>query len=837
MGGLLITLKDKIKSGLSSEDALKSLSNEGFNELSAEKSRTKLIILSEILKEPMFLLLLIAAILYLILGDLQEGLMLLGFVVVTLSFTFYQEGKTEKAIEALRDLTSPRALVIRDSKQLRIPSREIVIQDIILLNEGDRIPADGKVMSSTDFLVNESLLTGESIPVDKNISDNEVPLVYAGTLVVAGHAIIQITATGVKSEIGRIGDSLNIIKAEKSTLSKQTSVLVRQITILSIVISFLLVLIYGLIYQNWLQAVLAGIALAMAMLPQEYVVVMTLFPALGAWRLSKQNVLTRRLPSIETLGAVSVLCVDKTGTLTENKMSVTAMYNQKLESLKLDNSHVLELPESFHSLIELSILASAENPFDPMEKAFHELGNKFLVNTEHLHHDWKLVQEYGLTQELRAMAHVWKSTKGQSYAVAAKGSPEAIIELCHLEKLDKNLIEEKVNLMASSGLRVLGVAEAIYKGENFPDSEHDFEFHFIGLLGIADPLRSEIVSSVEDCHAAGIKIIMITGDYALTAKKIAEEAGLTVDLVLTGDLISEMSDEELQQKMKTINVCARISPQQKLRIVEALKANGQITAMTGDGVNDAPALKAAHVGIAMGERGTDVAREAASLILLDDNFSSIVKAIKLGRRIFDNIQKSMTYILAIHIPIAGMALLPILFKLPAMIFPMHIAFLELVIDPACSLAFENEPEEENIMNRPPRDTNALLMSGRVLTTALLQGFGALILVFAVYYFGIQKMSEADARASAFVVMVISNLSLIFSNRSRHMKLLTSFKLKNNTLWTVAIVTCLFLIAVLYIPFLQEVFRFSSLTFFQFSLSIVIGLLSIIWFELVKFFTA
>jgi Ca2+-transporting ATPase len=826
-------MEQLIDKGLSQEQALKNFNADGANEIANGKKRSIFSMLAEIFLDPMFLLLFIAAILYLFLGELQEGAILLGFVIVSLLFTLYQEGKAERAIEALRDLTSPRSLVMREGVTTRIASRAIVKDDLVILSEGDRIPADGEIISLHELQVDESLLTGESLPVLKNKNGDELPRVYSGTLVVRGHGTARIMATGPRSKIGIIGKDIGELKTEKSPLNKQVSKLVTKLTIISISFSLFLIFAYGIIYHNWLQAVLSGIALAMAILPQEYVIVLTIFPALGARRLSKIQVLTRKLAAIETLGAVTVLCVDKTGTLTENSMTVTRLYVPNQAQLTILDNKTPCLPDAFHTLIELSILASEIRPYDPMEKAFHQFGQLQLDGTEHLHTNWELVREYGLTPELRAMSHVWKKVEGDEYVVAAKGSPEAIIDLCHLPEEEKNKIAEEINVMAQAGLRVLAAAEARFSGENFPPIEHDFVFKFSGLLGLSDPLRPEVVKSVEHCHEAGMKIVMITGDYPVTASSIAAQAGLSIDKILTGDLITNMSDEQLQSEMKTVNVCARISPEQKLRIVQALKANGEITAMTGDGVNDAPALKAAHVGIAMGQRGTDVARETASLILLDDNFISIVKAVQLGRRIFDNMQKSMTYILAIHIPIAGMALIPVLFGMPAMLFPMHIAFLEIVFDPACSLAFENEPEELDVMKRPPRDTNAILLGGRTLVTSLLQGFGTLLLVMGVYIWTQHYFSEQFARTFSFSVLVIANLSLIFSARTHRSQFFSLLIFTNSVLWMVVGISILFLLLILNIPFLAALFRFVPLPFAYMALALLLGVSSIIWFEVVK----
>ncbi len=830
------------ETGLSATEAARRLAEDGPNALPGGQRRTWLTIVWETAREPMFLLLLAAGTLYLVFGELQEGLILFGFVLVTLGLTLYQEGKTERAIDALRDLTSPRALVIRDGKRERIAGRDVVRDDWVVLAEGDRVPADGVMVAGSNLQVDESLLTGEAVPVSKIVAAGEpapvrpggddTPFVYSGSLVVAGQGTARVTATGPRSEIGRIGTALGALETERSPLQKQTAKLIRTLALLALGMSLLLVLVHGLMRGDWLAAVLAGIALAMAMLPEEYPVVLTVFPALGAWRLSKEKVLTRRVNAIETLGATSVLCVDKTGTLTENRMTVARLYAGG-DNRVVNAEAAAELPENFHALVEFSILASAADPFDPMEQAFQRLGQHFLEKTEHLHRDWTLAHEYGLTPELRAMSHVWKAVDSAAYVVAAKGAPEAIVDLCHLGAAAQATIAAALDAMATDGLRVLAVARARFEGEDFPTVEHDFEFEFVGLVGLADPLRAEIPDAVRQCREAGIRVVMITGDYPATARAIAQQAGLDVDEVLSGDTLAAMSDTELQARMKAVSVCARIAPEQKLRIVQALKADGEIAAMTGDGVNDAPALKAAHVGIAMGGRGTDVARESAALVLLDDNFASIVRAVRLGRRIFDNMQKSMSYILAVHVPIAGMALLPVLLGFPALLFPMHIAFLELIIDPACSLAFENEPAEADSMQRPPRDPDAPLFGGATLWLALLQGIGVLGVVMGAYGWADGRLSETEARAFAFTTLVIANLALIFSNRSRTRSLLASLRAPNPILWIVTAVTLGFLALSLYLPSLSGVFRFAPLPLAELAVAFGLGLASVAWFQVLK----
>jgi Ca2+-transporting ATPase len=558
------------ESGLSAAQAAQRLTKDGPNALPGGQRRSLLSIAVETVREPMFLLLLAAGTLYLVFGDLQEGLTLFGFVVVTVALTLYQEGKTERAIEALRDLTSPRALVIRDGQPQRIAGRDVVRGDLLKLSEGDRVPADALLVTADGVRADESLLTGEAVPVGKRVASpdelaatpkpaetarvapggDELPTVYAGTLIVQGNALARVTATGERSEIGRIGAALGTVENERSPLQKQTARLVRNLALLALALSLALVLVHGLIKGDWLQALLAGIALAMAMLPEEYPVVLTVFPALGARRLSKEGVLTRRINAIETLGATTVLCSDKTGTLTENRMTVTHLAAGGIDlknRLALDTLPQGQLPEAFHSLVEVAILASVVDPFDPMEKAFHQLGERFLADTEHLHRDWRLVQTYALSPALRAMSHVWAAAGDGAQTVATKGSPEAVMDLCHLDDAQKAHVASAVDELAASGLRVLAVARGSFAGQDWPANEHDFDFEFIGLLGLADPVRPQVPSAVAECRAAGIRVVMITGDYPATARAIAHQAGLAErdGDVLSGDEIATLSDDAL----------------------------------------------------------------------------------------------------------------------------------------------------------------------------------------------------------------------------------------------------------------------------------------------------
>jgi Ca2+-transporting ATPase len=829
--------------GLTEQEALERLAQDGYNELPMAKKRTIFHILFEVVREPMFLMLIACGVLYLLLGDREEALMLLGFVGVIIGITLYQEQKTERALEALRDLSSPRALVIRDGKQQRIAGREVVRDDIILIVEGDRVPADAVLLSGGNVSADESLLTGEPVPVRKKVWDgriemgrpggDDLPFIYSGSLVVKGQGIAQVRSTGARTEIGKIGKALLILEPEETNLQVQTGKIVKNFAIVGLSLCVLVVVVFGLTRGDWLNGFLAGITLAMATLPEEFPVVLTIFLALGAWRISQFKVLTRRVPAVEMLGAATVLCTDKTGTLTLNRMTVTRLAVNG-ELCEVDGKQLM-LPENLHEVIEFSILASPTDPFDPMEKAMKELGGRTLANTEHIHKDWTLVKEYPLSEKLLAMSHVWRSPNMQDFVVAVKGAPEAVADLCHFDEARLAKMHTQVAAMANDGLRVLGVAKANFKASDLPGEQHDFDFEFIGLLGLSDPVRPEVPKAVQECYTAGIRVIMITGDYPATAQNIAQQVGLKpLDQVITGPELDAMSDEELKERIKTTCIFARAVPEQKLRLVQALKANGEVVAMTGDGVNDAPALKAAHIGIAMGGRGTDVAREASAIVLLDDNFASIVAAVRMGRRIFDNLKKAMGFIFSVHIPIAGMSLLPVVFNWPLALMPVHILFLELIIDPACSVVFEAESDEADIMQRPPRKLEDPLFGRSMILSGLIQGLGILAVVAGTYYYLLSNgFSEGIARMVGFGSLVIANLGLIFANRYTTRSILATLKIPNTALWWVTGGAVLFLVLVLEIPFLRELFKFAELQSWEIVFIAVAGLVSILMAESTK----
>jgi Ca2+-transporting ATPase len=853
--------------GLTPAEAAERLQSEGYNELPSTKKRGFLAIALGVAREPMFLLLVFSGGLYAVLGDLQEAIMLLGFVFVVMGITIYQERKTERALEALRDLSSPRARVIRGGQQLRIPGREVARGDIVLVAEGDRVPADAVLLSCSDLQADESLLTGESVPVRKMACEgapteevtrarpggDDLPNIYSGTLIVQGQGVAEVIATGARTEMGRIGVALEKTEQEPTQLQRHSARLVRNMALVGLFVCVLVVLIYGLTRGHWVDGLLAGVTLAMATLPEEIPVVLTVFLALGAWRISQKNVLTRRIPAVESLGSATVLCVDKTGTLTLNKMTIARLFaggsffevapesEAEAPGMVAEDADKGRLPleapvhEDFHQLVEYGILASELDPFDPMEKAFTRLGERYFKDTEHLHGDWSLVHEYSLSRELLAMSHVWRSPSGDAHVIASKGAPEAIANLCHLNEAQLAELAQAIDAMAEDGLRVLGVARAVHQGIDWPGAQHDFDFDFLGLVGLSDPPRASVAQSLKECRGAGIRVIMITGDYPGTARAIARRIGLEpADVVITGPELEAMSDAELEERIGDCNIFARVVPEQKLKLVQALKARGELVAMTGDGVNDAPALKAANIGVAMGQRGTDVAREAASLVLLDDDFSSIVAAVRLGRRIFDNLKKAVAYIFAVHTPIIGLTLIPLIVRWPLIFSPVHVVFLELIIDPACSVAFEAEPEEKDVMTRKPRPVGEPLFGRKVLGLSVLQGLVVLAILVAVYGIALWRgQSEDQARTLTFTGLIVANLALILTNRSWSRGVLATLRTPNKALWYVLGGAVVFLGLVLYVPALRQLFRFGVLHPVDLVICLAAGVVSVAWFEAYK----
>ena len=824
--------------GLTVVEAAARLAADGSNELSRDAPRGFFRTVGTVLREPMLLLLLAAGGVYLLLGDLEEALALLFFVVVVITITLVQERRTERALAALRDLSSPRALVVRDGERIRIAGREVVRGDLLVLAEGDRVAADAVLAEATHLEADESLLTGESVPVRKRVVDpppegarpggDDLPFLYAGTLVVRGHGLAEVRATGVRTEMGRIGAALAELDSGRTPLQAEVSRLVRIVAGVGLTLCAALVVAYGLLRGQWLEGLLAGIALAMAVLPEEFPVVLTIFMAMGAWRISRSRVLTRRLPAVEALGAATVLCTDKTGTLTENRMSVARLWAPGC-------SHVVDgspLPEGVHEVVEFGILASQRDPFDPMEQAFHRLGAEALKGTGHIHEGWTILREYPLSPQLLAMAHVWRAPEGGQRVVAAKGAAEAIGDLCHLDPAATAEVAAQGASMGADGLRVLAVARADFGDAELPAGPHDFEFRLVGLVGLADPVRAGVPAAVAECAGAGVRVVMITGDSPDTARAIARQVGLPVEAgVVTGAELEAGTPEEVARRIRDVDVFARVLPEQKLKLVQALRANGEVVAMTGDGVNDAPALKAAHIGVAMGGRGTDVAREAAALIVTDDDFSSIVSAVRLGRRIYDNLRRAMAYVLAVHVPIAGLALVPLFLGWPMVLFPVHIVFLELIIDPASSMAFEAEPADPGVMKRPPRPVAGRLFDRRLVVVSLLQGASVLAASLATFRLGLHGGGDdASARAMAFTTLIAGNVALVLVNRSWERSVLSAFTTRNVASWAVVAGAVATLVLALEVPFFRTLFRFGEVGWRGLAIAAAAGLLSVAWFE-------
>lgn len=824
--------------GLTSAEAKKLQEQFGKNELTPIKKQTLLNKILHIVCEPMFLLLIVAAVIYFILGEPRDGAIMLVFVLGIISIDVIQQWKTDKTLNALKDLSAPHITVIRDGKETQIASADIVIGDIMLIHEGVKIPADGLVIKSSDLCVDESSLTGEAEGVWKVSTENAQPdtdywrkdYCYAGTLVTQGSGYILVDKIGASTEYGKIGTDIAKAPDEATPLQKQTGSLVK----MSAGIAGVLLALVGVVtYFNLtdhvfkariIESILSGITLAMAMIPEEFPVILTVFLSMGAWRLAKKNSLVRKLPSVETLGAVSVLCVDKTGTITLNQMTVA-------DTWALDGDE--------NKLCEMTGLGCETDTYDPMEKAMLDHCNKIGLSKEHLF-GGELINEYSFTNELKMMGHVWR--KGRQIIIAAKGSPEKILTICAVEKREKEIIEQKMTEMSQQGLRVIGVAGKRLQSEHeIPSQITDCKLTFYGLIGLMDPPRESVKKDIATCVKAGIRVVMITGDNGITASSIAQKIGMpNAQHIITGDMLSMMTDEELREKVKDVSIFSRVIPEHKMRIVKAFKENGHIVAMTGDGVNDAPALKYADIGIAMGKRGSEVSREAADLILMDDNFSTIVETIRDGRRIYDNIRKAVGYVFTIHIPIALASLIaPMLGIAPASLFllPLHVVLLELIIDPTCSIVLERQPAEQDIMERKPRDPNEKILNAAALSKSVLQGLIIFAGSFGVYYISMKNGgSAATARTLGLAVIILANLFLVQVNSSDREYAARSFAMliKDKVMWIVYIATIAGLLLIMYSP-VATFLKLAPLSAAQFIMAMGIAFAGVFWYELVKLF--
>lgn len=824
--------------GLTTSEAAKLQEQYGKNELSSEKKDSVLRKIFQVITEPMFLLLIIAATVYFILGEPKDGAIMLVFVVGIISIEAVQEWKTDKTLKALKDLSAPHVKVLRDGEEKIINSSDLVPGDIMYISEGVKIPADGIVLRASTLCIDESSLTGESLGVWKVSRDEYVKedseywrcdYCYAGTLVTQGTGTILVEKIGLSTEYGKIGRDIAAVQMEKTPLQKQTGRLVK----LSGTIAAVLFILVGIatflnipdhdIKSRVIESILSGITLAMAMIPEEFPVILTVFLSMGAWRLAKKQSLVRRLPSVETLGAVSVLCVDKTGTITMNKMTVREIFSA------IDDEHYVS---------KVMGMGCKQDAYDPMEKAMISWCEEIGIDKGQIF-GGQLLKEYAFTDELKMMGHVWKD-EGE-IIVAAKGSPERILSICDISSDEKKLAEDKIYEMSKRGLRVIAVGHMAIRTEyEIPSTILECKLKLTGLIGLADPPRESVKRDINLCTKAGVRVVMITGDSGVTASSIAKQIDMpNSEKIITGDELSEMSDSELRERVKDVSIFSRVLPEHKMRIVKAFRENGEIVAMTGDGVNDAPALKYADIGIAMGKRGSEVSREAADLILLDDNFSTIVDTIKDGRRIYDNIKKAVGYVFAIHIPIAFSALLaPFMGIRPAslLLLPLHVVLLELVIDPTCSIVLERQLAEPDIMQRPPRSPKEKLLTAATLSKSIMQGLTIFGASFATYYYYLNQYPEnaSVARAIGLSIILFSNVLLVQVNSSNTEFAYKTFirQIKDGVMWAVIIGTLLGLTVMIYTP-LSGFLKLAPLSAKQLLVSIGVSCVAVMWYELIK----
>ena len=807
--------------GLSEREAALLLSKFGLNELPAEKKGSLFDSAVKVVREPMILLLILAGVISFVLAERVDGMLLISTVFIIIGISLFQERRTETALSALRSLSAPQALVIRSGKRIRIPTKEVVPGDLIQLLEGDRVPADAEIIDLKYLVLDESLLTGESVPVTKNLGDQ----VFTGTLVVRGHGIAIVRTTGKSTELGRIGSSLSGMKEQLTRLQLSISRIVKGIGIGALLTVTFVIAVYGVTRGNWLEGALAGIAVAMALIPEELPVILTIFMTLGAWRMTKVGVIVRRTATIEALGSVTVLCVDKTGTLTKNEM--------KIEELKLLNGDTWNASSAinpeFEELISIGSLATPTVAFDPMDLAFKTL------ETSNRLASYKSLSEIPLSKERLIYTHVWQ--KENRVIVAAKGAPEHIARICGLSETQLNSFHDLVATSASHGFRVIAVAKMELSESEFRSKKIDeIGLQFLGFSLLRDPIRDGVPDAINLCRAAGIRTIMITGDHPATAIAVANEIGIPSSSFMTGEILSQASDSDLREKVKSVSIFARVTHDHKLRLINALKTNGEIVGMTGDGINDAPALRAADIGIAMGGRGTDVAREASDMIITDDNFVSIVSGIKRGRTIFSNIKKAIIYVIAIHVPIFGMAIIPILNPLwPLVFLPALIAFHEIVIDPAASIVYEVEQSDPEIMNQKPRAATASLISRLDFLYSVLQGLSVFALVAIIYFVSLGNgSSDNRVRSLTFGTLLISNVILIMINRSRDLTIYrTVFKIKNVAAPWIALLAISILLILINVRVFREAFDLELLAIRDYLILAGLSYLSLCWTDLRK----
>ena len=825
--------------GLTENEVLEQRKKHGSNVFVVTKKENIFTKIFKVVKEPMFLLLIAASLIYFFLGEPNDGIIMLISVTLIISIEIYQEFKTDKTLEALKQLSSPKITVLRDKVKQEISSDELVPNDIMYLVEGAKVPADGYILKCSGLCVDESILTGESEGVWKNeySLDKEdsayykKTYCYAGTLVVQGTATIQVTETGFNTEYGKIGVRVLSSKEEISPLQKQVNFLVKICATIAFILFILVSIITFLNLSSYqlneriTASLLSGITLAMSLIPEELPVILTVFLSMGAWRLAKKNSIVKRLSSVETLGSISVLCVDKTGTITQNEMKV-----EKIWSDNIDNKE----------LSEVMGLCCAEETYDPMEKAMLQYCNYLDISNNHLFAGEK-IKEYAFTNDLKMMGYLWKHDDMNILAV--KGSSESVLDICKLSDSRRNIIEEEIKKMSLLGLRVISVARKIYEDDfEIKEKLTDNELEFCGLIGLIDPPRLGVEDDIEACYKAGIKVVMITGDNGFTASSISKKIGIkNYDNIITGTMIDEMSDIKLKEQVNKVSIFSRVTPEHKMRIVKAFKENGEIVAMTGDGVNDAPALKYADIGISMGKRGSDISKEASDLIILDDNFNTIVDTIRDGRRIYANIKKAVSYIFVIHVPIALSSLIgPILSIEPSnlLLLPVHIVLLELIIDPTCSVILERQQLEKNAMSKKPRKSNEKLINSKILFRSLLQGFIIFLSSFSVYLSShfLNILTYEKGRTMGLLIIILANLFIVVENSYESELMITSFKkvIKDKVMRLIFIVTFIMITVLIYTP-LSTYFKLTALNLKELFIVIILAFISVFWYEIVKIF--
>lgn len=819
-------------SGLTYEEVEASRKVHGTNELVSTTENRLLAIIKNLLHEPMVLLLLLASTIYFITGEYGEGIFMVVAIALVSAISLYQEARSTDALSKLKEYLKPNCKVLREGEEQEIPVNDIVIGDLIICEEGSSIPADADIIRSNDFSVSEAILTGESLPVFKS-KTSEDPKLYRGTSVASGLAIGEVKAIGTGTQLGHIGKSVEKLDDTKTPLQSQIGSFVKRMVILGAIVFTLVWIINYVLSRSILQSLQESLTLAMSVLPEEIPVAFATFMALGAWRMMKFGVVVKQLSTVETLGSATTICVDKTGTITENKMSLAKLYHFGSDAI---SDHNDDFNKQEKELIEVSLWASEPIPFDPMELAIHKA---YEASCEiDRRSDFQMIFEYPLEGKPPMMTHIFESKEGERI-IAAKGAPEALLEVSDLAEEEKERISKVIVEFAEKGYRILGVARAKYQGNNFPDQQQDLRFEFVGLISFYDPPKANIKSVFNQFSDAGIDVKIITGDNESTTKAIAESIDFDSSKGhMNGADLMELSEYQLRNQVKHINIFTRMYPEAKMRIINALKANNEVVAMTGDGVNDGPALKAAHIGIAMGKRGAELAKHAASLILTDDDLSKMLDAIALGRRIYTNLKKAIQYIISIHIPIILIVFIPLALGwiYPHTFTPVHVIMLELIMGPTCSIIYENEPMEPNTMKTKPRLFTKTFFGAKELFTSIAQGFMITAGCLIVYQYAVQQnYSEDLVRTMVFTTLMAANIFLTLINRSFYYSIFTTLKYKNRLVPMIILINIVLIMLMLYLPFVTNFFEFTSLDIRQLAICITMGFIFVIWYEFVKLY--